>query len=337
VLQLLLVLRDADRRLIGTPVSPVPLRPLLTPWYRLVPDGERLLFEHAGTLVSLEGGAVRTLLPSLLPLLDGSRTVDDLIARLGDEARPAVEAALGALATHGLVVEGVEPELDDIESAEAPAAAYGLQPGVAATRLRDSRVGVLGRSVVGVEAARLLRSAGITAVPAESAERVDTDVDLALVTPTADQVSLLPDWNRVALARRTRWIGVRPFDGAGWMLGPLVVPGESCCYECLLLRLASHLEYAAELPLLEKIPSATSAGPALELVAIGILVHLTLCWLVGRDRSLPGVLHVVEAPRLALTTHTVLRVPRCPACSPSRQLPSRLPWHEASPIEAQAA
>ena len=50
-------------------------RPLLAPWCRTVDDGSRLLFEHAGHVVELNGRAVQALLPALLPLLDGEHTV----------------------------------------------------------------------------------------------------------------------------------------------------------------------------------------------------------------------------------------------------------------------
>src|SRR5262249_23918384 len=81
-------------------VTAIPERPLLAPWYRLAGDGARLLLEHGQSVVALEGAAVRTLLPHLLPLLDGTRTYDELAARLGVAARPALDHALETLASH---------------------------------------------------------------------------------------------------------------------------------------------------------------------------------------------------------------------------------------------
>ena len=76
----------------------IPSRPALAGWCRVVEDGPRLLVEHAGTLVTLEGRAVRALLPSLLPLLDGTRTLDEVTAALGPPVEPAVLRALALLA-----------------------------------------------------------------------------------------------------------------------------------------------------------------------------------------------------------------------------------------------
>jgi hypothetical protein len=110
----------------------VPERPLLAPWYRLVGDGDRLLLEHGQTVVALEGGAVRTLLPALLPILDGTRTIDALVERLGLAARPAIDRALEVLVSHGLLVEGPDAPRELRAAAHAVAAAYDIPPAVAA-------------------------------------------------------------------------------------------------------------------------------------------------------------------------------------------------------------
>ncbi len=83
----------------------IPARPAVAPWCRLVQDEERVLIEHAGTLVTLEGAAVTTLLPPL-PLLDGTRTTDEAVVALGTAVAPAVENALTLLAENRLPFNG---------------------------------------------------------------------------------------------------------------------------------------------------------------------------------------------------------------------------------------
>ena len=309
------------------PTDPMPLLPRLAPWYRLVEDGDRLLFEHGRSVVVLEGGAVRALFPRLLPLLDGSRTFEQIVARLGAPAADAVFQALEVLAAHGLLVDG-PPVSPAVTGEAAIAAAYGVPPAVAADRIRAATVGVAGEAAAAEQIARLLQADGVGEV-----RRITWDehgVDLAVVAPTPTEVARLREWNRLALEHGLCWLALHPFDGLLFAIGPLVVPGESSCHECLQLRLAAHVGYGADLALVEAEPTAAAGTAGLEAAAAGIVAHLALCWLAGADTRLPGVLHVLETrPELSLGTHVVLRVPRCAACSDTDVLAPPLPWHEA--------
>jgi bacteriocin biosynthesis cyclodehydratase domain-containing protein len=114
------------------------------------------------------------------------------------------------------------------------------------------------------------------------------------------------------------------------LVGPIVVPGESCCYECVLLRRASNVDYGDDLADIEATPSAADADPGLVALATALVAHLVFRWVVGADTTLPGVLFAVDArPAPTVTQHAVLRVPRCPTCSPVNHRAPRLPWHEA--------
>jgi len=310
-------------------VTAVPALPLLAPWYRVVGDGERLLLEYAQSLVVLEGAAVGTLLPALLPLLDGTRSVDDLAVRLGSPARPAIEAALRLLADHGVVIDGPDAPADNRDAARAAAAAHGLAPAAAADRLRSASVGVVGSAAARLEVVRLLAAAGIG-----NLRRLGWSgrgrADLAVVAPAADELDRLPAWNRAALARGAPFLLVRPWDGRMAAVGPLVLPGQTCCYECLLLRRGANSGFGADLADVEAAPLGVAPDPALSAVAAAVAAHIAVRWLIGGDRSVPGVLYTVEShPGLRLGEHAVLRVPRCPACSVAERAAPPLPWHAA--------
>jgi bacteriocin biosynthesis cyclodehydratase domain-containing protein len=96
----------------GTPTG-VPERPALAPWCRRADDAQRVLMEHGGTVVTFEGRAAQALLPRLLPLLDGTRTVADIERALGDALAPAVQNALALLATNQLLVDGTQRPADE--------------------------------------------------------------------------------------------------------------------------------------------------------------------------------------------------------------------------------
>jgi bacteriocin biosynthesis cyclodehydratase domain-containing protein len=293
-----------------------------------VDDDDRLLLEHGRTVVVLEGGAVRTLLPALLPLLDGSRTLDELTAALGEPTRQAVQLTLDVLATHDLLLDGPEPS-ETRAGARVLAATYGLEPALADERLRSGSVGIVGSGAAGPRIARLLQADGVGEVKPFGWD--EGGADLAIVVPGRDEACALAGWNRHALEVAIPWFALRPFDGLVATIGPLVVPGESCCHECLQLRLAANLEYGADLGRIEAVPVVATGSAGVEAVAAGLAAHLALCWIGDRDPRLPGAMFVLETrPGPRLEAHPVLRVPRCPACSPASRTTSRLPWHEAA-------
>jgi bacteriocin biosynthesis cyclodehydratase domain-containing protein len=302
---------------------------LLAPWYRVVGRGDRLLLEHATSLVVLEGAAVRALLPALLPLLDGTRTLDELAQRLGVAARPAIEHGLAVLAEHGLLVEGPDAPVARRAAAHAVAAAFGLTPTEAVERLDAATVDVIGRAVAGADVARLLQLAGVTRVRHRS-WRGEQVADLVVVAPAADELDRVTAWNRRAHVRGTRWLLVRPFDGRLGTVGPLIVPGESACHECTLRRRGANLGFGEDVFDVEAAPVPERAPATLAAVVAALAADVALRWAVGRDTTLPGVLHVVESqPELSLSRHLVLRVPRCAVCSRVDAAAAPLPWHEA--------
>jgi bacteriocin biosynthesis cyclodehydratase domain-containing protein len=304
-------------------------RPLLAPWYRAVGDGDRLLLEYAQSVVVLEGGAVRALLPALLPLLDGTRTVDDLAARLGPPVRAAIDAAVDLLRQRGVVVDGPDAAGDLRDAGRAAAAACRLAPATAAERLRSATVGIAGSGDARLELVRLLGASGLRRLVRlrwSSRRRVE----LAILVPAADELDRLPAWNRMALATNSPFLLVRPWDGRMAAVGPLVLPGQTCCYACLLLRRAANSAYGDDLADVEATPLAAAPDRALEAMTAALATNLAVRWLVGRDRTVPGVLYTIEMqPELRLRAHLVLRVPRCPACSIAEHAAPPLPWHAA--------
>jgi bacteriocin biosynthesis cyclodehydratase domain-containing protein len=191
-------------------------------------------------------------------------------------------------------------------------------------------VGVVGSGSDAADVARLLRLAGVGRVerrPWASAARDD----VVVVAPAVDELDRLGAWNDLALFLSLRWLPVRPFDGRIAAVGPIVVPHESACFECLLLRRATNLEYGRDLHDVDAAPSAASADVAVELWASALVAHLVLRWLGGGDRTIAGVMFAIETrPTPAVTEHPVLRVPRCPACSRAQRRAGRAPWHEAA-------
>src|SRR5437762_2498520 len=205
-------------------MSAIPESPHLKPWYRVARQGETLVLEYAHRAVVFRGAAVARLVPPLLPLLDGTRTLDGIVAGVG-----RVDAVA------------------DLVEATAP---------------------------------------------------------FVVAAPAPGELPELAELNRRRLRAGTPWLPVLPFDGRLAMLGPLFLPGESCCYECYRLRRAANSPFADEFWLLERGRAAYPSSPALDAAAAGFAAHLVLRWLAARDRTLPGAMFALEHERVpALTAH----------------------------------
>lgn len=315
----------------------VPERPMLKPWYRLAWDGPRLLLDYAQSLVAFEGSAVTELLPRLLPLLDGAHTIEEIVGALGEPAAPAVHNALRLMGRHGVLSDGPAPCGDGrdeaIETARFLVATTGRDWPVAqvAERVAAADVAVAGSGAIAEEVGRALRLAGVRHVTKlELDPSVDGGLpDLAIAAPAGSELPALAKWNRHALATGLVWLQALPFDGRYAALGPLFVPGDTCCYECFRIRRASNSGYAAELDVLDDVPAFYPASAPFSRALASIVACSALRWLVGRDALLPGVLYTFEwRDGASLRGHHVYRVPRCPACSDAVDQAPPMPWFE---------
>jgi bacteriocin biosynthesis cyclodehydratase domain-containing protein len=306
--------------------------PYLAPWYRMATADDGVVLEYGQRIICLAGRAGAVLVPVLLPLLDGTRTLDEIVEVLGEPARPAIEAVLERLNDYDLLVDG-PPLPEDVPGPFSATAALlaSLRPGKlalheVAASLRSGSVAVVGSGSASVEIARLLRQSG---VQVRRDEAMPSSVDLAVCAPAPAQLPMLRDWNEQALASRQPWLQVLPFDGRYASLGPLYLPGETCCFECFRRRRLANLDAGDELAHLEAAPAAYPAAPAVQALVAGIAATLILDWLVLRDQNVPSAFYAVELGQvLGLSLHHVHRVPRCPACSGLADVAAPLPWHK---------
>src|SRR5262245_9642156 len=213
---------------------PIPVRPLLKPWLRHAAGETSLTLEYGDKAVCLSGKAAALLVPSVLPLLDGTRTVSELEASFEEALRPAVRRVVALLADHGALVQG--PPVDHAEPAAATtalmhAALYDdLAPSEALERVEEAEVEVVGAGAVAEQVTRLLRTSGATLAHRVAWEEAGSDGAVVVAAPAPAELSTLAGWNVRALERQVEWLQVLPFNGLFAAVGPLYVPGETCCY-----------------------------------------------------------------------------------------------------------
>jgi bacteriocin biosynthesis cyclodehydratase domain-containing protein len=309
-------------------------RPLLKPWYRLSVESGRSVLRYAGSVLEFEGKAAERLVPHLLPLLDGTRTVDGVVAELGEPARPAIEHALALLRAHDLLTERAPDGSGEgarrcaellAATDEAGRTVAELHRGLAAVDVH-----VLGSGPAAEPIGRLLQASAAGSVASLDWDGRPPAEGFVVAVPASAELPLLEQWNRRALLAHTAWLQVLPFDGRLAAVGPVFVPGQTACHECFRLRRDSTIA-----PIPDRTTGSHVGSPALDAVLAGLAAQVVLRRLAAGDTSESGVLLAVElVPELRCTRHFVYRVPRCPACSPAMQRAAAAPWNGAHDVAA---
>jgi ribosomal protein S12 methylthiotransferase accessory factor len=155
-----------------------------------------------------------------------------------------------------------------------------------------------------------------------------TDLVVASATDVVAEAaggSAFDEINRICLDADLTWLPVGDFDGQVLRVGPLIVPGQTACYECTITRLSANVDFAGLYREVLTAPAAP-APAAVQNWADSIAALIAVQWIGGRDSSLPGRLATLTPQSRSTRTSTVLRVPRCQACGAPDYLPAAAPW-----------
>lgn len=233
--------RTAAHHLHRDPLPATPRLPRLRHGIRFVnlPDG--IQFDGGPEREVLRGPATRTLLPRLLPLLDGAHDVAGLAEAVGREVA-LIERVLALLHLRGLLEEGSSAPVGT-PSAQALARLGATtwvdsHAGRTMGRLATARVVLHGPAPQLSGLAEALREAGMGTVVTGRQEPCPADLAVVLLGPhdlAGDQAERLSE----AYARDS--VAVLPWFVAGpvSVIGPLLTPELDLCLSCLRLELGS--------------------------------------------------------------------------------------------------
>lgn len=109
--------------------------------------------------------------------------------------------------------------------------------------------------------------------------------------------------------------------------GPLVLPGQSACFECYRTRVRANIRFEAEFDALAALPlgqrdhvgSALAEGAVRSFIARQLLAVAAEAY----DMFEPNALYSYDVLALKLDRQALLRVPRCRACGVLRSEPAR--------------
>jgi molybdopterin-synthase adenylyltransferase len=145
-------------------------------------------------------------------------------------------------------------------------------------------------------------------------------IDCLIATSDFGGLSLLREWNEWCVINRRIFLPVVLQDLIGYV-GPIVVPGETACFECFYARQDRHL---ADPDSRRRVEVAAFEGqtitgylPSMASI-LGDIAVVELAKFVGLGPPLwqVGTLITVNLLASEMTPRKVLRVPRCRVCSP---------------------
>ncbi|POZ50904.1 TOMM precursor leader peptide-binding protein [Methylovulum psychrotolerans] len=288
-------------------------RPIFKNHYQVTPiRGEGVLLLSEQDSKALYG----SIYEAVAPLLDG-RSADAVVAALAGRIDPAkVYYALLRLEQNGYTTE-----LTDI----APEVAafwhgLGLDPQAMQQHLQQQPINLIALQPAFAEPVRqVFAELDITV-----AETGQSALDVVLADDYLDLA--LSAHNRTALATGRPWLLAKLSGNEIW-LGPIFVPGQTGCYECLHSRLERHQRARgfvadklgvglASLPL---VLSPMSLALAARLLALETAKHLAGC----TEQPLLGKVLSLNLATLQSQSHTLSRNPCCNGCG--EPMPATLP------------
>jgi ribosomal protein S12 methylthiotransferase accessory factor len=254
---------------------------------------------------------------ALAPLLDGAHEVEAIFDALARDFPPEqIVAALVHLRSAGYLADDVLTEADTAETRGVRAfwEQVGVPPSLARSRLERARVATLAIGNVELD--------GLTDLLERGGVKVGREGDITQVVTDDYLHPELAQWNERSLAAGKPWLLVKPVGIETW-IGPLFVPGQTACWECLAQRLRGHRKverYIArrrgiETPVAsprasmcstQHAPLAESATEIMRWIATG-----------GQSRLLERVVSTCVLT-LERTHHALTRRPQCPACGSPR-------------------
>ncbi len=295
----------------------IPLRPRFKQQLRpsIVPPGVLFLMsEHAEHV--LEGpGFV-----ALAPLLDGTRTIGEILQAAGSQAPwPHLMAALAQLEKRGCLAEGA------VTGSVAEAAFWdtlGTDPERVAAILREHPLAI--RALPPLDLVPLREALLAAGFPVRDDDPGPSAESPLLVVATPDYLRPeLAGINRVSLEAGRPWVLFQP-AGSVSLIGPLFRPGETGCWECLAHRLRHNRQvehYACRRTGLAA-PLQQPHGlfePAARLAAALAAERLSRAVVIGGSESIDGKLLSFDSLRREFSEHALVRRPQCPACGERRE------------------
>lgn len=305
-------------------------RPLLRPGVVIAPadSGRWQVRWDFDELTYLVGSAWSVILPWLVPLLDGTRTTADLLTcRPADCTADQALDGLQILQDQGFLQEA--GELHVVSALDVALRSDTADATALRHELSETEVVVYGRSLLSHRLAQCAVRQGFSShcingrLQLPSSGRDCRRVPVVIETDWNPRE--LTDWNAQCLDQRQSWLLCAAWNSRV-LIGPMMIPHETACYECHRRRLASHRRHiGAHRALDEWLRQRTDVSarlpeeplyPALaDLAAAWAILELSAWVTKTRTSRIQGRVIVFHPSTAELKVETVLRIPWCNACA----------------------
>ncbi|MGW1009319.1 TOMM precursor leader peptide-binding protein [Streptomyces termitum] len=291
-------------------------------------EGVYLISERGVT--ALRGSCVTT----LAPLLDGTRTLDRLVADAGTLPADQVKDVVTRLLGSGLLTHRAPAPTAAGDAGQAFWELAGVDGDEAARRTGSGTVTATGRgSEAGAGAEELLTALGAAGLRVHRPGHNTEPPGLALVLCDTYLDPALADLDAAHRATGTPWLPVRLTGEQPW-IGPVFQPDDGPCWHCLAEPLRrnrpaeAYLGRALGRPVSVP-PSGLAAGRA---VGLHLACLEAVKWMAGHRHSGQNALWTLDTLTLAGRHHPVRRRPQCPSCGDPGVTARRVwaPVHPAS-------
>ena len=319
-----------------------------------LPDG--MLLVRGSTEFKISGeGAAEAVQFVLAAAAGEGKTRQELLDYFGAIDRPGAEELVQILVTRRLLVpsDAFPPPGANGESAhEVFYWEFGERADQVAARLSTQRIAILGVNGISQQLVHALSQCGFERVDvvdypllrnqrlfpedtladgdwtgpaplpfAEWEPRLEVGIDCLVATADFSGQQVLRHWNALCVQRGCTFLPVM-LDRAIGFVGPLVVPGETACYECLRDRENASFEKpelrraAENLAAVIRRPNLHGFLPPMASI-LGDLAAMELTKFYGGVLTAKvGTLLEVNLLRPELRDRKVLKAPRCKVCSP---------------------
>jgi bacteriocin biosynthesis cyclodehydratase domain-containing protein len=318
----------------------LPQKPRLAPWVKTVELGDdRMQFRGADYAVTLRGRILIDAFLRVRELLDGSHAIDEITAAGGPEfLGTTIAFTLQFLAVHGLLHDASTTNPFTREEAACRDrelrfwSHFVARPEELLHNLRQTTIAVGGSGPLTKAVHTALREAGCSCaryVPDPVPEVNSALDDLRIVCEESAAYGCFDAVNHRCLQTGQRWMHVA-LTGTVAEIGPTIVPHQTACYACFCRRteanlrtLEGHTEYRA----LVAAEGATHEGaidPLIRVAAGQVALEVVRLLTGFAPPATVGRVVVLSAVTPETEGHSVLRVPRCPACGAVS--PPRATW-----------